>query len=433
MGVLEEIKEKDSHFLPCVRRMYAEEPILLVKGKGAVVIDSTGREYIDVFTSHGVNFIGHCHPKVATAIKEQAEKLTLYGYDIHTIPAANLAEKLIQIAPDPLKKCYFTNAGTEAVECSLYLARKYTKKYEIIGLYGAFHGRTYGSRSILGWAALKQGMGPFLAGFTHVPSYYCYRCSLNLEYPECNLQCAKMLEDVLRYQCSGDVAALIAEPVQGTAGNIPAPDGYFKEIKKILDAYDILFIDDEVFTGLGRTGKLFGIEHYGIKPDIMTLGKALGGGTPTSGLMASEEVASAFAVDNILYYTTYGGNPLCCAAALASVNVILEEKLHERCAKLGEYFMKRLRELAEKHELIGDVRGKGLFIGVELVKDRKTKEPAREESIKLRYEAKKRGVILPAAMGWFGNTIRLNPPGVITEGQLDKVVEVLDASLKAVK
>jgi len=428
-----DIIEKDKYFLPCVKRMYIEEPIVLVKGEGATVIDSTGREYIDTFTSHGANFLGHCHPKVVAALKDQLEKLTLYGYDIHTLPVTKLAEKLIQIAPSPMKKCYFTNAGTEAVECSLYLARKYTKKYEVIGLYGGFHGRTYGSRSILGWAALKQGMGPFLPGFTHVPSYYCYRCSLNLEYPECNLQCAKMLEDALKYQCSGDVAAFIAEPVQGTAGNIPAPDGYFKEVKKILDAYNILFIDDEVFTGLGRTGKMFGIEHYGVKPDIMIVGKALGGGTPIAGLMASEEVASAFAVAETLYYTTYGGNPLCCAAALESINVILEEKLDERAARLGEYFLKQLKELAEKYELIGDVRGKGLFIGVELVKDRETKEPAREESIRLRYETKRRGVILGAGMGWFGNTIRFNPPAVITEEQIDKVIEVLEASLKAIR
>ncbi len=427
------IFEKDKYFIPCLRRLFPKEPILAVKGRGAVLTDSKGKDYIDLFASHGVNFVGFNRPEVVSAIKEQAEKLVNYAYDIHTTPAVELAEKLVQIAPEPLKKCYFLNSGAEAVECALYLARKYKGKYEIIGLYGGFHGRTYGARSALGWSAYKRGMGPFLPGFIHMPSYYCYRCTLNLEYPDCNLQCAKMLEDVLQYQCSGEVAAFIAEPVQGTAGNIPAPNRYFKEVKRILDSYDILYIDDEVYTGLGRTGKLWGVEHYGVKPDIMTLAKTLGGGVPISAVMASKETASAFAVKDMLYFTTYGGNPLCCAAALASVNIVTGEKLHERAARLGEYFMKGLNDLADKYELIGDVRGKGLMIGVELVKNRRTKEPAHEESLKLRNEAKKRGVILPSAMGWLGNTIRMTPPAVITEQQIDHVIEVLDASLKTLK
>lgn len=432
MESLREAVKNDAYFLPCVKRMFPEEPILLVKGKGATVTDSTGKEYLDLFTSHGVNFIGYNHPKVVSAIKEQAAMLISYGYDIHTLPAAKLADKLVQIAPEPLKTSYFLSAGAEAVECSVYLARKYTQRYEIISLYGGFHGRTYGARSLLGWSGLKKGMGPFLPGVIHIPSYYCYRCTLGLEYPECGLQCAKLLEDAIQYQSSGDVAAFIAEPVQGTAGNIPAPKGYFTEIRKILDSHDILFIADEVFTGLGRTGKMFGLERHNVKSDIMTIAKALGGGVPISAVMASKEVSSAFA-EGIPYYTTYGGNPLCCAAALASVNVIIEEKLHERAAKLGSHFMRRLNELAEKRELIGDVRGEGIFIGVELVKNRKTKEPAREESIKLRNEAKKRGVLVAAGMGWLGNTIRLNPPAVITEEQIDHAIEVLDASLETLE
>lgn len=435
MGRLEEIVERDKYLLPCVRRMFPEDPILLVEAKGATVKDSTGKEYIDLFASHGLNtMVGYNHPKVVAAIKSQAEKLISCSIDFHTAPAVELAEKLAQITPTPLKRCFFANAGTEAVECSLYLAKKYTKKYEIIALYGGFHGRTYGSRSALGWSAYKHGLGPFLPGFIHIPSYYCYRCSLGLKYPECDLQCAKMLDDALKYQCAGDVAAFIAEPIQGTAGNIPAPEGYFKEVKKVLDAHGILFISDEVYTGLGRTGKLFGFEHYGVQPDIMTLSKALGGGVPISAVIASEEVAAAFAApEPVLYFTTYGSNPLCCAAAIASINTILEEKLYKRAAKLGDYFIRGLNDLAEEHELIGDVRGKGLMIGVELVKDRKTKEPAREESKKLRNEAKKRGVILPAGLGWFGNTIELHPPVVITEEQIDKVLNVLDESLKVIE
>ncbi len=423
----------DKYFMPNVKRMYADMPILIVEAKGAIVKDSKGREYIDLFSSHGVNFIGHCHPKVVDAIKRQSEKLICYGSDVHTPPALILAEKLISIAPKPLKKCFFANAGTEAVEEALYLARKKTGGFEFIALYGAFHGRTYGSRSALGWWAYKKGMGPYLPGFIHIPSYYCYRCSLGMEYPGCNIQCARLLNDALKFQCSGDVAAFIVEAIQGTAGNIPAPNGYFNIIEKILRQYGLLLILDEVYTGLGRTGKLWAAELYNIKPDIITVAKALGGGVPISATLASEEVASAFDVEPILYYTTYGSNPLSCSAALAALEVIIEEKLYERAAKLGEYFIKRLKELQDKYEIIGDVRGKGLMIGVELVKDRRSKEPAVKESILLKYEALKRGLILPAGQGWYKNVIRILPPAVITIEQIDKSIEVIEQCLKLLK
>jgi 4-aminobutyrate aminotransferase-like enzyme len=420
----------EEYFLPNVKRMF-RDPMVVVEGSGAIVRDSEGREYIDLMGEHGVNFIGHRRPEVVRAIKDQADKLIFMSTDISTSPASELAKRLAEMAK-PLNRCYFLNAGAEAVECALYLARKRKARYEVIGLYGAFHGRTYGARSLVGWSGYKKGMGPYLPGAMLAPSYYCYRCSLGLEYPGCGLQCAKILEDVIKYQSSGDIAAFIAEPIQGTAGNIPAPDGYFKEVKKILDANDILFIDDEVFTGFGRTGRIFCIEHYGVQPDIITCGKAMGGGMPISAVLTNEDVARAFAVDAMMYFTTFGSHPISCAAALASINVILGERLHERAARLGDYFMKRLRELAGKHELIGDVRGKGLMIGVELVKDRRTKEPAREESRRLREECRRRGVIMPAGQGWLGNVIRMYPPAAITEEQIDRSVEVLDESLKAI-
>jgi 4-aminobutyrate aminotransferase-like enzyme len=420
----------EEYFLPNVKRMF-KDPMVVTEGMGAIVRDSEGKEYIDLMTEHGVNFIGHRNPEVVKAIKDQADRLISMSTDLSTIPASELARKLAEIAK-PLNRCYFLNAGAEAVECAMYLARKHKARYEIMALYGAFHGRTYGARSLVGWSGYKRGMGPYLPGVVLSPSYYCYRCSLGLEYPGCGLQCAKMLEDVIRYQSSGDIAAFIAEPVQGTAGNIPAPDGYFKEVKRILDANDILFIDDEVFTGFGRTGRIFCIEHHGVQPDIITCGKAMGGGMPISVVLTNESVAKAFAVDAMMYFTTFGSHPLSCAAALASINVILRDGLHERAARLGEYFMKRLKELAGKQELIGDVRGKGLMIGVELVKDRRTKEPAREESRRLKEECRKRGVIMPAGQGWLGNVIRMYPPAVITEEQIDKSIGALEESLKAI-
>ncbi|MEM2882036.1 MAG: aspartate aminotransferase family protein [Candidatus Bathyarchaeia archaeon] len=420
----------EEYFIPTVKRMF-KEPMIAAEGEGAIVRDSEGREYIDLMSEHGVNFIGHRNAEVVRAIKDQADKLIFMSTDIATAPALELAKRLAEIAK-PLDRCYFLNAGAEAVECAIYLARKHKGRYEIMGLYGAFHGRTYGARSLVGWSGYKKGMGPYLPGVSLLPSYYCYRCSLGLEYPGCGLQCAKILEDAIKYQSSGDIAAFIAEPIQGTAGNIPAPDGYFREVKKILDANDILLIDDEVFTGFGRTGKIFCIEHHGVQPDIITCGKAMGGGMPISAVLTNENVARAFAVDAMMYFTTFGSHPISCAAALASINVILRDRFHERAARLGEYFMKRLRELAGKHELIGDVRGRGLMIGVELVKDRRTKEPAREESRRLREECRRRGAIVPAGQGWLGNVIRMYPPAAITEEQIDKSIEILDDSLKAI-
>jgi len=419
----------DRHFVPAVKRWFSE-PLVLTEGKGAVVRDSEGKEYLDLFAGHAALSLGYCHPKVVSAIKEQAEKLIFSPYDFHTIPSVELADRLVTIAPKTLKRCYFASAGAEAVECALYMARKFTKKFEIIALYGAFHGRTYGARSAVGWYYYKRGMGPYLPGVTHIPSYYCYRCVLGLEHPSCDLRCAKMLEDAIKYQCAGDVAAFIAEPLQGTAGNVPAPDGYFAAVEKILGSNGILFIDDEVITGFGRTGKLFAIEHYGVTPDLMTVAKALGGGVPISGVVSREDVAQAFAPMD--YFTTYGGNPLSCAAANAAVQAILDEKLSEKAARLGDHFLKRLGELTNRHKIIGDVRGKGLLIGMELVLDRRTKEPARRESLKLREEARKRGLLLPAGFGWLGNVVRINPPLVITEEQVDEAVEKVDECLKVI-
>lgn len=425
------ILDKDKLLFPCVKRWFKEEPLVLTDGKASILRDKDGKEYIDLFAMHSAAITGHCHPKVIQAIKRQAEKLIHATYDFHTTPVLRLAEKLTQITPENLTRSYFVNSGSEAVELAMYTARRATGKYEIIALYGGFHGRSYGARSLIGWSKYKRGGGPFLPGILHMPSYYCYRCTFGLEYPQCGLQCAKMLKDVLIYQSGGDVAAFIAEPMLGSAGNIPAPKRYWKEIKKILDENDVLLIADEVITGLGRTGKMFAIEHYDVKPDLMTAAKGLGGGMSIYGTLATEEVATK--LQPMDYFSTFGGNPLACAAALVTIDVIIKEKLVERSRDLGKYFMKRLEELAERHELIGDVRGAGLLIGVELVKDLKTKEPAVEESARLREEARKRGLILAAGWGWLGNVIRITPALVITSEQIDKSIEILDESLKVVE
>lgn len=427
------ITESAGLFLPCVRRFLGNEPVLFVDGRGAILKDAKGKEYIDLLASHGfASLIGYNHPAVVEAIKEQAGKLYSLSAEFATAPVIALAEKLIEVTPEPFTRVFFASAGTEVVEAGLFLAKKHTRKYEIISLYGDFHGRSHGSRSLLGYAPLKKEMGPLLPGVTRIPAYYCYRCSLGLTYPVCDLQCAKLLEDALLYDTAGEVAVFVTESLQGTAGNIPAPDGYFQKIKESLDRHHILFFMDEIFTAFGNTGKKFCFEHYGVTPDMLTMSKTLGGGLPLSALLATEEIARAFAPpEPIQYYTTFGGNPLMAAAALAVLETILKERPWEKAAALGPYWMRGLRKLQDKYELIGDVRGKGVMIGVELVKNRRTKEPAKEESLKLKQEAGKRGLILPAGQGWLGNTIRMIPPVVMTRDQIDRALHIMDESFAA--
>jgi 4-aminobutyrate aminotransferase-like enzyme len=410
---------------------YSGDPMVLVEGRGATLIDSQGREYLDLFSAHAVASYGHCHPNIVNAIQKQAGQLMHYTSDHYTVPMSMLAEKLANMNNLGLSKTFFVNSGTEAVECALSLARKYTKRHEIISLWGGFHGRTFGSKSATGWSGWKQGMGPYMAGFSHVPSYYCYRCPFGLEYPSCGVACASYVKKAIKYQTSEDVAAFIAEPIQGTAGNIVAPDEYFKVLKEILDESDILLISDEVITGLGRSGLMFGIEHYNVRPDIITLGKALSGALPIGAMMASGEVGSSFEPGD--YFSTFGGNPIASAASLAALETLEQERLVDRSRELGEYALKQFREMEDRHELIGDVRGKGLLIGIELVTDRKSKEPATKEAMRVRYEAKKSGVILASGMGWLANCIRFNPPLTISKDEIDRGLNVIDECLTTVE
>ncbi len=424
------IRFSDEYMMTNVARWWKDDPIVIESGKGAILRDMNGREYIDLHAMHAVASQGYSHPKIIKALKEQMEKIFIVATDFYNIPQALLAKKLAEITPPNLKRSFFVNSGAEAVETATLLAKRATGKPGFIALWHAFHGRTHMPRTLTGFSKYKKGMGPFPYAVFHVPNYYCYRCPLGLEYPSCNLQCARMLDDALKYGAPEEIAAFIAEPIQGTAGNIVPPKDYFRVVKNILDQYGILFIDDEVIAGFGRTGKMFAIEHFGVQPDIMTMAKALGGGFPVSAAIASEEVGTAF--KPLDHYSTYGGNPLAMTAALAAIEVIEEENLVDKAAKNGEYMIKRLRELMDHHELIGEVDGKGLLIGMEIVKDRKTKEPGVEETTKFRIELRKRGVII-GPPGWTGSRVRINPPLVITREQIDRAIDAMDDALKAVE
>ncbi|MEM2947069.1 MAG: aspartate aminotransferase family protein, partial [Candidatus Bathyarchaeia archaeon] len=346
------------------------EPVVVSEAKGATIKDVAGKEYIDCFSGISVVNAGHCHPEVVNAAIEQAKKLVHVCSYVYYVPVTiKLAEKLAEITPPKLEKTFFGNSGAEAVECAIKLARKFTKKYELIALMCSFHGRTLGTLSVTGQAGRrKYDMGPYLSGVSFAPPPYCYRCPFEKSYPDCDLLCARSIRNVIDYCTSKGVAAFIAEPVMGEGGIIPPPSEYFKLVKEILDENGILFIDDEVQTGFGRTGKLFGIQHYGVEPDIMTLAKGIADGFPLGACIARKDIGDSFEPGDHL--STFGGNPVSAAAALANINVILNERLSEQAEEKGAYIMKRLNEMKDELPLIGDVRGKGLMIGIELVKDK---------------------------------------------------------------
>lgn len=405
------------------------EPVVVSEAKGATIKDVAGKEYIDCFSGISVVNAGHCHPEVVNAAIEQAKKLVHVCSYVYYVPVTiKLAEKLAEITPPKLEKTFFGNSGAEAVECAIKLARKFTKKYELIALMCSFHGRTLGTLSVTGQAGRrKYDMGPYLSGVSFAPPPYCYRCPFEKSYPDCDLLCARSIRNVIDYCTSKGVAAFIAEPVMGEGGIIPPPSEYFKLVKEILDENGILFIDDEVQTGFGRTGKLFGIQHYGVEPDIMTLAKGIADGFPLGACIARKDIGDSFEPGDHL--STFGGNPVSAAAALANINVILNERLSEQAEEKGAYIMKRLNEMKDELPLIGDVRGKGLMIGIELVKDKVKKIPAVDETRKIRDLCREKGLLIGSG-GVKGCVLRIQPPLVITKEQIDGALNILETAIK---
>lgn len=427
----DDIIEKADKYL--IKSMVSKlEPVVVSEANGATIKDLNGKEYIDCFAGISVTNTGHCHPEVVEAVAKQARKLVHAGtYVYYVPPAIELAEKLASIAPKGLQKTFLGNSGAEAVECALKLARKFTKKYEFLSLMGSFHGRGIATLSITGQAnRRKYDMGPYLSGVSFAYPPYCYRCPFEQTYPECDLLCARSVQDVIDYCTSKGVAAFIAEPVLGEGGIIPPPPEYFRVVKEILDMNGILFIADEVKSGFGRTGKLFAIEHYGVTPDLMALAKGIAGGFPISACIARADIGSSFEPGDHL--STFGGNPVCAAAALANINVLLREKLPEQATEKGAYIMKRLKEMAEAHSIIGDVRGKGLMIGIELVKDQKKKTPAKEETTRIRDIAREKGLLIGSG-GVKGCVLRLQPPLIIEKKQMDKAIDILETAIKTIE
>jgi 4-aminobutyrate aminotransferase len=403
------------------------EPVTIARGRGAEVWDAEGRRYVDGFAGVSVINTGHGHPRVVEAALAQLEQLIHAGTYLYQVDVvADLAEKLAEITPGALQKTFFCNSGAEAIEGALRLAKAATGRTEFIALDLGFHGRSNATLAVTGNRKRKRRGGPYVSGASFAPAPYEYRCRMCTG--KCTLACADAVADVIDFRTADDVAAFIAEPVMGEGGIIVPPDGYFQRVKDILDRHGILFIADEVQSGFGRTGQMFGIEHYGVEPDIMGLAKGIAAGLPLGAFIAREEIADTFQPGE--HFSTFGGNPVSCAAAIANIDVLIEERLADRSRDLGLWLLQSLQPLAERFPAIGDVRGRGLMVGLELVEDRLTKKPAAALATRVRTAARERGVLVGVG-GFHGNVVRLQPPLVIDEAQLGLVVEVLDEAFSA--
>ena len=404
--------------------------VFVEKASGAIITDVDGREFLDFYAGVGVLNVGHCPEPVVKAIQKQADKLLHSFFAIAMYePYVELAEKLNAIAPgSSLKKTMFANSGAEAVENAVKIARHATKRTGIISFECAFHGRTFMTMSLTSKVKpYKYGFGPFAPDVYKVPSAYCYRCHYRSTYPGCGMHCLENFERFFTAEIDAEhIAAMIIEPVQGEGGFIVPPPEFFPGLKSICANKGILLIADEVQTGFGRTGKMFAVEHWGVEPDLITTAKSIAAGVPLSAVTGKAEYMDAPEAGNI--GGTYGGSPLACAAGLETIKYIEDHSLCQRAEAIGKAALTRLKSLQERCVVVGDVRGIGAMIGIELVKDRATKEPAKELTGKVVKYCLEQGVMLISA-GIFSNVIRLLIPLVVTDEQLDHGLTVLEESI----
>jgi len=401
--------------------------LAMARGQGTTLIDEDGQEYIDFIAGITIGSVGHCHPHYVEALKRQVEKLTFGSFTTET--RTRFLEMLASLTPEGLTRIQMFSGGAEAVEAALRLAKAATGKREVIGFWGGFHGKTGGVLGLLG-SDFKHHLGPFLPGQYLTPYADCYRCPLRLTYPDCGIACADYVRDVIRHQTGGEIAAIIVEPVQGTAGNVVPPEGFLRAIQQIAKEAGALLLCDEMITGIGRTGSMWGSDHDQVVPDIMTVGKGVGGGFPLSAVVSTEELTSKKPWSNpSASSSSYGGNPLAAAAGLASLEIILKENLVKNADRVGAVMLKRLEALKEKYRVVGEVRGRGLLLGIELVKDRRTKEPLGKDVTQALYqECLRRGL---CAMT-YSATVRINPPLIISEETALAGLAILDEALEAV-
>jgi 4-aminobutyrate aminotransferase/(S)-3-amino-2-methylpropionate transaminase len=414
------------------RGPYNLTPIFVESTNGALLKDIEGKEYVDFAGGIGVQNLGHCPPEVVRAIQDQAEKCIHACFHVSMYESyIELAKRLNKLTPgDMHKKSFFVNSGAEAVENAVKIARYATKRPAMIAFENAFHGRTYMALSLTSQVKpYKWGFEPFCPEVYRMPFAYCYRCSFGLTYPDCRVSCADYMEEFFVTQVAADsVAAVIVEPIQGEGGFVVPPQEYLKKIKTICEKYDVLFILDEIQTGMGRTGRLFASEHFDVVPDIILTGKSIAAGLPLAGVTGRGDIMDKPHIGGL--GGTYSGNPIACSAALAVLD-LLDENILKRAVSLGEKTKDFFTHLRNQYEIVGDVRGLGPMVGMELVKDRESKEPAKDETGALIKRAYEKGLIL-LSCGIYGNVIRTLTPFVITDQQLERGFSILEDSLKEI-
>lgn len=422
------ISKHREYIMPSVHTSY-EQPLCIEKGEGEYLTDFDGKKYLDFYTGIMVVISGHCNKKVTDAVSEQIRKIQHSTSFFINKPVVELAEKLAKITPGKLKQSFFVNSGSEAVEGAINLAQIYTGRDTVIGLQHGYHGRTLLTKTLTAISVWREGQTN-ISNIRYTPNAYCYRCLFNSTPRNCDMTCAKYLEEVIQTQTKGEVACLVAETIQGVGGLIVPPKDYFKVLSEITRKYGGLLIIDEVQCGFGRAGgKMFAIEHYDVEPDIMAMAKGLANGFPIGAFISSKEVASCFYGPTV---STFGGNPVSSAAAAANIDYLLENKIVENSEKMGKVLEEELLILKEKYRIIGDIRGRGLFWGIELVKDRKTKEPASEEAEILLQLCKDNGLIIGQSGDYF-HVLRLGPPLNISRDKILEGVKILDKAFSKLK
>jgi len=420
---------KDNRYIsPSYTRAY---PLVIDKGQGVAVTDIDGNRFLDFTSGISVCNTGHSHPKVVDAITDQVRKfLHMSGTDFYYSVQSELAEKLAQLAPGDCDwRVFYCNSGAESIEAALKLVRYHTKRTRVISFFGAFHGRTMGAMSLSASKSIhEKGFAPLVPGITHVPYAYCYRCPYNLKHPECDAYCVDWIRDDLfkRTMPPEEVAAIFVEPIQGEGGYVVPPKIFHSKLKQLCEDFGILYVADEIQAGMGRTGKMFASEHFEIDPDIFTLAKGIASGLPLGAMLAKREIMDWLPGSHA---STFGGNPVSCRAALATIEV-LESGLIENAAAMGNYLKSELNELAKRHRLIGDVRGLGLMVAIELVNDREKKTKAIEERNAAVYSAFEKGLLL---LGCGENGIRFIPALTVSREDIDKAVSILDETLTEVE
>jgi 4-aminobutyrate aminotransferase len=415
--------------LPSWLALNYEDPIALVRGDGRRVWDADGNEYLDFFGGIVTTSAGHGVPEVVDAIRGQAGKI-LHTSTLYLIePAVELAERIIELSPVPDAKVFFCCSGSEANETALLLASMYRRSSQVLALRNSYHGRSFATVAISGnrgWS--PSALTPLTVAYVHGP--YKYRSPFN-DYSDADFikACADDLRNVIETTTSGAIACMIAEPIQGVGGYATPPDGFFGAMKEILDEYDVLFISDEVQTGWGRTGEHFwGIDAHGVVPDLMTFAKGVGNGLSIGGVVARKEIMDS--IVDATSISTFGGNPLSAAGALATIDYLIKNDLQTNCLKVGEHLMTRLKDLADKHPVIGEVRGKGLLLGVELINSDRT--PNKEAAGHIMEKTRRRGLLVGKG-GLYGNVIRFAPPMSLTMGEADEGIDILASSFAALE